>query len=904
MSIGSFAKYSGTGQTMPTTSFAVLDMGSEVVDADNIVSESSGTFTPSEAGYYIILAEGKFISTSNGRQNFLWHIQKNSTDIAGGQGSGYCRNNGNDKVYVRAGAIIYFNGTSDTFSINHKRDNGSGTPAGTYSFTHLKLIKLGESGMPFSRYETPTSALLSGNTPTAISGWDVETETDTSVIELQAGGTDIRLKEANRPYLIVYCLNHLDSASVRTTRVSDITLEGTRIGHSCGYAYQRDNNNQHAIPFGMALVYPTSINQDLNVRCWGYDDDAATLWGTFSDGSWNLSYVAGLAGVQVIALPSSTDIAIFNDTTGGDTISGTGTVDLTVIDATIKSGTNFTKDSDTSVTIPSATDVLAWGSVMVERTASSGTRNTAATRWEKEGIDQAHTEYGDYLRGEQGSQDTKNMVLSSSFIDSVSAGDTLQYEKFNPGTNAGANDETSWGGAFFIDLETLPGGTDNSVSVGLLTAQFFLQNATTQTSSSIDVSVGLLNSNFDLKTTSISIVKNDTINVAILSANFTLHSVTVIASTAISINVGVLNSNFTLHSVTIQIDDPTNVNINVNTLSTNFKIQDSVVRIVQIAKPQIGKPFQGVFEIHSVVVQLKKVSRVDTFDLRIKFYSPKVVISQGVNINISTTELGFNIFPVTVIRGEGIIVKPDELKSSINSYFFNVKIVENNTINVNTLNANFNLLASTVSIDANVSINVNVLNAVLFIQEPNVQIDNRISVNTLNAVYVLRSAVVSIVKNELINVTTLNSNFQLQPTSVSAAKNVFVSVNKLNSNFDLQPIIISVSQNAEIDFLIAQFNILPALITISNPDNIVNVSTLTSVFNILSPYVITNINRYCKPIIIEYIVPDKMKINFIETSPYKIEHIKKDYKINQIIIIEYKTEFNSENYSVKIDCKK
>lgn len=456
MAIGSFAKYSGSGQDMPNTTYSILDIGNQDLDSDNIVSESSGVFTPSEEGYYLVLATGRFDITHNNRLNVVWDILRNGSNVAGSAGAGYARNNGNPYAYVRAMAILYFNGSTDTFSIQHKRDTGAGSPAGSYGWTRLKLVRLTDNGAAYGRYGTPTSGAYTGAVPTAISGWDVITETDTAVIELQSGGTDIKLKEANRPYLICYSLQNSDGGSSRTQRVSDLTLGGTRVNHSGGYAYQRDSANQNAIPMSMAIVYPTTANEDINIRCWGYDaDGAGSFWGTWNNGSWTLSSTSGDAGVMVIALPSTTDITIFDDTTGGDTISGSTTVDMTIMDTVTKSGTNFTKDNDTSVSVGTATEVLAWGSIMIFRNTSSGTRNTSATRWEIEGVDQDDSTFGSYLRGDQGTQDTPNMVLASNFTDSVSANDTFQLEKFDTGTDDGLYDQTIWGGAFFIDLKTL-----------------------------------------------------------------------------------------------------------------------------------------------------------------------------------------------------------------------------------------------------------------------------------------------------------------------------------------------------------------------------------------------------------------------------------------------------------------
>ena len=132
MAAGSLAKYSGSGQAIPSTSYSLLDIGTEYKDDDNICSVSSGVFTPSEAGYYLIIANGKITNTNNNRANVKWKIKKNSTYIAGGVNSGYARNNGNSLQWVKAATVQLFNGTTDTFSIEHVRDSGTGTSAGSW----------------------------------------------------------------------------------------------------------------------------------------------------------------------------------------------------------------------------------------------------------------------------------------------------------------------------------------------------------------------------------------------------------------------------------------------------------------------------------------------------------------------------------------------------------------------------------------------------------------------------------------------------------------------------------------------------------------------------------------------------------------------------------------------------
>ena len=70
MAAGSFAKVTGTGLALPTTSFATADWGNVTTDADNILTETSGgVYRPDEEGFYLIIAEGEHESTHNNRQN-------------------------------------------------------------------------------------------------------------------------------------------------------------------------------------------------------------------------------------------------------------------------------------------------------------------------------------------------------------------------------------------------------------------------------------------------------------------------------------------------------------------------------------------------------------------------------------------------------------------------------------------------------------------------------------------------------------------------------------------------------------------------------------------------------------------------------------------------------------------
>lgn len=484
MAAGSFALVSGSGQALPTTSWATYDPGTIDTDADSILSESSGVFTPQDEGYYLIVFEAKHTITHNNRHNWECKIQRNDTDVAGGFGSAYSRNNGNDLSWGRASIIQHFDGSTDDFRIQLRRDVGDGTVAGTHDWMRVKVVQItagASTATPFLHVGTPTSAAYGGDTPTVVSGWDVITETDDTVLELSADDT-ITLKENGRPFLISYGIPTDATGGARTGRVTDLTLDGTRIAHSVAHAYQRDAGTRYATPETLALAIPDQTTEDVQIRCWGR---TVTSWGTFSNGNWTAS--SARSGIMAIALPADADVALFDGSTG-TTMSGNATTDLPVFDTESVAGTAFTRDSSTALTTSAATDTFLFGSVGAERTASSGTRQSNAVRWEREGVDEtSFTEMGDYLRGDQGSADHYNGVYSSLWLGTTTAGDTFNLEKFDPGTDDGANDATFAAGAFAIELSSLADSGGGSTTVDPVGSSAAVASATASVAATAEV---------------------------------------------------------------------------------------------------------------------------------------------------------------------------------------------------------------------------------------------------------------------------------------------------------------------------------------------------------------------------------------------------------------------------------
>ncbi len=471
MAAGSFAKVTGTGLALPTTSFATADWGTVSTDADNILTETSaGVYRPDDEGFYLVVAEGEHDSTHNNRQNIQIKIQRNDTDYSGAWNDGYSRNNDNSILWVRAFMIAHFDGSTDDFRIQYRRDAGAGTPAGTFNTTTIKVVQLSEGGtssLPYGHYGTPTSQSGHTNTWTSVAGLDVITENATATIELQAGGSDIELKEANRPYLFVYGMVNSDAGAGRTHRVARALHNSDPIWHSISSEYQRNSADQYATPAGMGVVRPTTANQDLTFEIIGYTN---THWGVWDTGSWALSAASGEAGVMVIALPSTTSMAVFEDETGNQTVSGTSLVDINAARTTVGTADSpFSRQSNTDVDVTSATDILSHAAFEADRSTANGTRWTGGVRHEIEGTDNTESRGGGFERGDQNSDDCKDVAIATTYVGAVSANDTIQIEKYSPdGNNGGGTFQTQWAGWFLIDLASLAGPVEVTGSANVV----------------------------------------------------------------------------------------------------------------------------------------------------------------------------------------------------------------------------------------------------------------------------------------------------------------------------------------------------------------------------------------------------------------------------------------------------
>lgn len=438
-------------QTALTTfgKFIYAGIGSEERN-DGIYTYNALTndITLSEAGNYLILGYIRYQDTSNGRANWQSRITHNDVPVEGSYGYGFNRNNNNNEGFIRNASFILNASASDTVALEWRRDTDAGAGGTVAGLSSISIIKLpDDSDAAYAHYGTPTSSGFTGTTWTDLTGLDVIRETDTSAIELQSGGSDIRLKDANRTYLIVYGLPFNTNNGSRTQRIGRAVTGTTEIPQSNSYFYSRNASNEYGSLYSMFLYRTTSANEDISIQAQRGSADV--------DGTTTMMAAAGEAGVFVMELPTSAEVFISDDDVGGQDVSQANLlIDLNLMrNVRYNDASSFTKEGagHETMQVKKAMDMLVTASCRIQRTDTSGTRLTLGVRFEIEGVDQDRGRHGTYLRGNQSTTDTYNASINPAGIFAVIANDSVQLEAFDGGDD-GSNDATVGGSCGFSAL--------------------------------------------------------------------------------------------------------------------------------------------------------------------------------------------------------------------------------------------------------------------------------------------------------------------------------------------------------------------------------------------------------------------------------------------------------------------
>lgn len=455
MAIGDFLTLRNTTDTttiagsFATPVTAVYD--STVGSSGTGISYSSGTFTVSAAGKYLVgYSEqvGTTDTTANDRNQVLTWIEVGGTAAPYyGWDVGFIRKSGGSQECITSGVAILDLAASDTFEIVIQRSDNStgGTTARIADRSGVYVVSL-DTALNYGRYRGTGTAPTATDNAAVTLGLSVTDEQDSGFTR-SSGSVDIA---TTNPVLYAYSVRSADhSDTQRSEYQTRVDLAGATVAGSYDQCYARGSNNTDCCGLSASgIVYPSS-GDDLLVQLVSREDGDTTA-------SFDLN-------LQLVELPASTMALVVEATTGemnaniGDFAFDTNPhIDTDVFTHTAGTAT---------ITVDAADDYLAMGSLALTSFDNTA-RAVPAISFEVNGTENGSFGASSYNRG-NGSAGFAS-VATSGLLTGLSVNDTLGLYTNRIGTNTFSL-ANGLGGMSVLQLSSILPGAALDVTVNAAT---------------------------------------------------------------------------------------------------------------------------------------------------------------------------------------------------------------------------------------------------------------------------------------------------------------------------------------------------------------------------------------------------------------------------------------------------
>lgn len=402
---------------------------------------------------YLLIAAFEYEDTSNGRAMLNGRVLQTSgtgnaiAPITGG----YCRDTSENIIYVRTWAFVHNPSASSTFQFQWRRDVDP--PTGGTLRCNFEVISFFYDGV--SMYESNSTALYGGTTPNQI-------QNITTVFESSGAtrtGNAITLNN-NKNYLCLGAGHVLGTGNARSQRWLGFRENSTKLDHSKGYYYIRNNNNSCTGAMFSNIIQSTgSTTMDM----FSYTGDGVAN----GDGGADLDGSAPTSAEYYMAFIELNDQTACIQTTNGSqttdinqpVITDVPSFDTTLLDVSKTYFTNIGANS--GVTIEAAKDfTLLAGSNMscAANNVSQTARFTGFATFFKDTTLQAETYHGNYLRNNQGSADTfgwsANQLSATEMVTSETFKNTARRLAGSEGGGA-PTIQVGWHGTWGLAIESM-----------------------------------------------------------------------------------------------------------------------------------------------------------------------------------------------------------------------------------------------------------------------------------------------------------------------------------------------------------------------------------------------------------------------------------------------------------------
>lgn len=400
----------GTTTQLPGTSWAAPNGIFGATQDRNDASAyafANGTSTvtlPSSglADGYLVIFAFEFEDASNGRHNpQLRALQASGTgNFITGHDSGFNRDNSEDRSYCRAWAFIDGPSAAATIQAQWRRDTDVPTGGTVQGFVEVIPLYYSNAGL----YSSASTACPGGTTPTQITGFSADYESNTAAIEIAS--STVTVKGENKRYLLLGSYYWQGIGAARTQRWGGLRIDGAADEEAQAYSYARNGANADIGSIFETVIETASTDRTVDMFVYRGPSTAGDFpkYGAQADGNTTGSNPAH----SLVVLEFNDTTEVIRGASSAQTSLATAGSDVDIdIAASVafNDAASFTKLSNTEITVEQATDVLAGGVIGGGYASSSGARFTGRAHLTKNGSEVGYTIAGDYGRGQQGTQD-------------------------------------------------------------------------------------------------------------------------------------------------------------------------------------------------------------------------------------------------------------------------------------------------------------------------------------------------------------------------------------------------------------------------------------------------------------------------------------------------------------------
>jgi hypothetical protein len=448
---GSTALIPTTAWTAPNGLFPTQDRND--TSAYSFTSSTSTITLPSSnlANGYLVIARVDHNGSGNRVQPNTRISYSGTGNFVSAYGVGYGRDNNNNNPYTQCFGFIDNPSASDTLQFQWKRDTDSAITGTNRSSIDVIPLYYSDAGI----YSSTSTSIPGGTTPNQVTGFSTVLE-GTNITR----STDtVTIAGDNKRYFCIGGLYTEGIGNARTQRWAGFRVDGTKEDSMKGYCYARNSGNDRIGINWMGLVETSTADRTLDMFVYLGDGVASDQGG--ADVAANTTGSACNHVMVVLELEDSAQ-TLWSTNVGGtqQNLHSTTNSNLQVANTVdFNDAASFTKTSDTQVNAEVNMDALLISNVSAASfQVGSGARGEFFTEATVNDIENTDIFHGNYIRGNQGTQDTFGWSSHTSGFLSLTTGDDVGISVSGSGDSHNTRTQLGWTGFGLLNLDTLEGG--------------------------------------------------------------------------------------------------------------------------------------------------------------------------------------------------------------------------------------------------------------------------------------------------------------------------------------------------------------------------------------------------------------------------------------------------------------